>query len=132
IRLAERFGEGGGAFTFLSRLGHRSLAGSLSWPLIVGYVLTTAVYAFTFGHYLSNVIGGCGLLAVGIMATLAAVNVRGAGSATRHTGRANFTAAAWSWHHFLDISVYPDRLVVRAVNQDVRVFDEVEIAAGPT
>ena len=76
IRLAERFGEGGGAFTFLSRLSHRSLAGSLSWLLIAGYVLTTAVYAFTFGHYLSNVVGGGGLLAVGIMATLAAVNVR--------------------------------------------------------
>jgi len=58
--------------------------------------------------------------------------VSGAGSETRRTGREDFTAAAWSWHHFLDISVYPDRLVVRAVNQDVRVFDEVEIAAGPT
>lgn len=86
IRLAQRFGEGGGAFTFLSRLGHRSLAGSLSWLLIAGYVLTTAVYAFTFGHYLSNVLGGRGtlarLLAVGIMAALAAVNVRGVGDAS--------------------------------------------------
>jgi hypothetical protein len=53
--------------------------------------------------------------------------VSGAGSETRRTGRESFTAAAWSWHHFLDVSVYADRLVVRAVNQDLRVFDEVTI-----
>ena len=53
--------------------------------------------------------------------------VSGAGSETRRTGHAPFTAAAWSWHHFLDISIYRDRIVVRAVNQDVRVFDEVVI-----
>jgi amino acid transporter len=86
IQLAERFGEGGGAFTFLGKIGHPGVAGSLSWLLIAGYVLTTAVYAFTFGHYLSEVIGGGGLLArllsVGIMATLAAVNVRGVGDAS--------------------------------------------------
>lgn len=33
---AERFGGGGGALTFLSRLVHPSLAGSLSWLLIAG------------------------------------------------------------------------------------------------
>lgn len=86
IRLAERFGEGGGAFTFLSELGHRSLAGSLSWLLITGYVLTTAVYAFTFGHYLSELLGGGGLLArllaVSIMVAVAALNVRGVGDAS--------------------------------------------------
>lgn len=61
--------------------------------------------------------------------------VSGAGSETRRTGHQDFTAAAWSWHHFLDISIYADRLVVRAVNQDVRVFDEVTIRAeapGPS
>lgn len=58
--------------------------------------------------------------------------VSGAASETRRTGHEEFTAAAWSWHHFLDLSVYPDRLVVRAVNQDVRVFDETVITRGPT
>jgi 3',5'-cyclic AMP phosphodiesterase CpdA len=53
--------------------------------------------------------------------------VSGAGADTRRTGHDEFTAEAWSWHHFLDISVYPDRMVVRAVNQDERVFDEVTI-----
>ena len=52
--------------------------------------------------------------------------VSGAGSQTRRTDEAGFTAAAWSWHHFLDISI-DDRMVVRAVNQDGRVFDEVVI-----
>jgi len=83
VRLAAAFGEGGGAFTFLREVGHPTAAGSLSWVLIGGYVLTTAVYAFTFGHYLADVVGGNGLvargLAVGIMATLVAVNLRGVG-----------------------------------------------------
>jgi 3',5'-cyclic AMP phosphodiesterase CpdA len=57
--------------------------------------------------------------------------VSGAGSETRRTGHASFTAASWSWHHFLEISVHANRLVVRAVNQDVRVFDEISIAATP-
>lgn len=57
--------------------------------------------------------------------------VSGAGSETRRTGRDDFTVEAWSWHHFLDISVHAERLVVRAVNQDLRVFDEVTISARP-
>jgi amino acid transporter len=62
------------------------VAGSLAWLLVVGYVLTTTVYAFTFGHYLSEVLGGGGMLArflaVAVMATLAAVNVRGVSDAS--------------------------------------------------
>ena len=48
-------------------------------------------------------------------------------ASSRRTGREEFTAEAWSWHHFLDIGVYADHLFVRAVNQDLRVFDEVRI-----
>lgn len=55
--------------------------------------------------------------------------VSGAGAETRRTGEEEFTAAAWSWHHFVDIGIHADRLVVRAVNQDGRVFDEVVIPA---
>ncbi len=56
-KLASRFGEGGGAFTFLRRVNEEGLAGGLSWVLIAGYVLTNAVYAFTFGAYLGYVTG---------------------------------------------------------------------------
>jgi hypothetical protein len=54
-QLAEKFGEGGGAFTFLREMNREHLAGSLSWMLIFGYILTISVYAFTFGHYVAHV-----------------------------------------------------------------------------
>lgn len=41
--LSVRFGESGGAFLFLREIHHEGIAGSLSWVLIVGYVLTSAV-----------------------------------------------------------------------------------------
>jgi hypothetical protein len=50
--------------------------------------------------------------------------VSGAGAGTRRTGEKSFTAESFSWHHFLDIAAFDDRLVVRAVNQDGRVADE--------
>lgn len=57
----------------------------MSWVLIVGYVLTTSVYAYTFGAYVSHVVGGdalvARLLAVGIMLLLVGVNVVGVGEA---------------------------------------------------
>ena len=53
--------------------------------------------------------------------------VSGAGSNTRRTGRSSFTAKAVSWHHFVDLAVFPDHLLVRAVNQKDRVFDEFVI-----
>ncbi|MFN2124618.1 MAG: amino acid permease, partial [Candidatus Promineifilaceae bacterium] len=57
VKLAAHYGEGGGAFTFLREINARGFAGSLSWVLIAGYVLTNAVYAFTFGQYLAEVVG---------------------------------------------------------------------------
>lgn len=53
--------------------------------------------------------------------------VSGAGSGTRRTGEDDFTAVAYSWLHFLDLAVYPDRLVVRAVDAEERVMDEVTL-----
>jgi len=57
VRLATHYGEEGGAFTFLRKIDADGFAGSLSWVLIIGYVLTNAVYAFTFGQYLGHVVG---------------------------------------------------------------------------
>lgn len=86
VRLAAKYGESGGAFTFLRRMRADGFAGSLAWVLIVGYVLTNAVYAFTFGAYLGEVLGwgavGTRAAAVGIVGVFVALNLRGVGDAT--------------------------------------------------
>ena len=77
--LSARYGESGGAFLFLRKIHHEGIAGSLSWVLIVGYVLTLSVYAFTFGHYVGEVIGWNDLavraLAVGIILVLSLIHI---------------------------------------------------------
>lgn len=84
-RLSAKFGESGGAFIFLREIDQEGLAGSLSWVLIVGYVLTISVYAFTFGHYFGNAVGLSALLsriaALAIIGVLIFVNLQGAGQA---------------------------------------------------
>jgi amino acid transporter len=85
-RLARHYGEGGGAFTFLREIDEDGLAGSLSWVLLVGYVLTNAVYAFTFGQYLGHVVGlGAWfprLAAVAVVALFVVLNLTGVGEAS--------------------------------------------------
>lgn len=85
VKLAAHYGEGGGAFTFLREINAEGFAGSLSWVLIMGYVLTNAVYAFTFGQYLGHVVG-LGpwfprAAAVAILALFVGLNLRGVGEA---------------------------------------------------
>ncbi len=58
--------------------------------------------------------------------------VSGAASGTRRTGEADFTAVSFSWHHFLELGVFPDRLVGRAVNQEERVADTWTIPFRPS
>ncbi|MCB9896424.1 MAG: amino acid permease [Planctomycetes bacterium] len=84
-KLAAHFGEGGGAFTFLREIDAKGFAGSLSWVLVVGYVLTNAVYASTFGQYLGHV-AGLGpwfprAAAAAILVAFVALNLRGVGEA---------------------------------------------------
>ena len=85
-QLSMKYNEGGGAFTFLRKINHQGFAGSLSWILILGYILTMSVYAFTFGHYVAHVIGGENwlprVLAVTIIAILTLINLRGVGNAS--------------------------------------------------
>lgn len=85
VKLAAHYGEGGGAFTFLREINATGFAGSLSWVLIVGYVLTNAVYAFTFGQYLGHVVGlGAWfprVAGVAIVALFIGLNLRGVGEA---------------------------------------------------
>ena len=54
--------------------------------------------------------------------------VSGAASGSRRTGDEWFTARSFSWHHFVELAVFPQDLVVRAINQDRRVADEAIIA----
>jgi len=85
VKLAKHYGEGGGAFTFLREINANGFAGTLSWILIIGYVLTNAVYAFTFGEYLGHVVDlgpwFARLAAVAILALFVLLNLRGAGEA---------------------------------------------------
>jgi 3',5'-cyclic AMP phosphodiesterase CpdA len=53
--------------------------------------------------------------------------VSGAGGRTRGTGEEPFTVTSYAVYHFVDVNVFPDHLLVRAVDQDARVFDEFEI-----
>jgi amino acid transporter len=86
-QLALKYNEGGGAFTYLRKINHKGFAGSLSWILILGYVLTLSVYAFTFGHYVAHVFNvGSWLprvLAFAVITILTFVNLRGVGNASR-------------------------------------------------
>ncbi len=80
-RLALHSGRPGGPFTYLREEGHARPAAWVAWLLIVGYVFALAVYAFTFGHYLANVLGASDLVArlsgVGVLAAFLAINLRG-------------------------------------------------------
>jgi len=85
VKLAAHYQEGGGAFTFLQEINAEGFAGSLSWVLIVGYVLTNAVYVFTFGQYLGHVVD-IGpwfprVTGIAIMAIFIGLNLRGVGEA---------------------------------------------------
>jgi hypothetical protein len=50
--------------------------------------------------------------------------VSGGAATLRQTGRAEFTAAAASTYHFVELAVFVDRLELRAVDQQGRVFDQ--------
>ena len=83
VKLSAYYGEGGGAFTFLRKINADGFAGSLSWVLIIGYVLTNAVYAFTFGQYLGHVMElgpwFSRMAGIAIVALFIGLNLRGVG-----------------------------------------------------
>ena len=86
-QLSLKYKKSGGAFTFLNEINHEGMAGSLSWILIMGYILTMSVYAFTFGHYVAYVFDFGSwfprVLAFLIIGVLALVNLRGVGDSTK-------------------------------------------------
>ena len=62
VRLALTFRDDGASYTYLLRgWPHRPwIAGIEGWTVIVGYVGTLALYAFTFGAYGADLLGGAG------------------------------------------------------------------------
>lgn len=80
-QLTVKYAESGGAYTFLRENKKKGFAASLSWILILGYILTVSVYAFTFGHYVAHVfqLGSWfpRVLAFSIIAFLSWINLRG-------------------------------------------------------
>ena len=59
----------------------------MSWILIIGYILTISVYAFTFGHYVAHVFNLVSwfprVLAFSIIAALPLVNLRGVNNSSK-------------------------------------------------
>lgn len=80
VKLTAHYGKGGGAFIFLREINAKRSAGTLVWVLIAGYVLTNAVYAYTFGQYLGYVVGlgpwFARASAIAIMAVFIVINLR--------------------------------------------------------
>lgn len=79
--------EPGGSYSYLRSLGYYRLARWAAWVLLIGYTLTVAVYAFTFGAYAANALGtDAGWLppfcAVSVIAILTVINLMGATEAT--------------------------------------------------
>jgi amino acid transporter len=75
----------GGEVAFVEEAtGSKRIAGHLGWALVLGYIFTNGLYAFTFGHYLANVFGAPSWLspvaALSITAAILAVNLVGVGS----------------------------------------------------
>lgn len=79
--LSLRAGRSGGPFQYLHDVGATELGALTAWLLILGYVIALSVYAFTFGHYLANVLGATELVArvasVAVLVAFFGINLRG-------------------------------------------------------
>ena len=81
-------------------------------PLFERYGVQLVLSGHEHDYQRSEVIGGVTYV------------VTGAAAGTRRTGEAGFTAVSFSWHGYVELGVYSDRIVGRALNQDNRVADE--------
>jgi len=92
VRLALAYRSDGASFTYLEKAFPKKLwiAGVVGWTVVIGYVGTLALYAFTFGAYASHLFGietsalGRPLLSASSLLAFLAVNLVG----TKATGKA--------------------------------------------
>lgn len=85
IRLAMTFRSDGASFTYLEKAfpTQPNIAGAVGWVLIVGYIGTMALYAFTFGAYGADLLGTPQdhtvriVLSAGVLLFFMSVNLRG-------------------------------------------------------
>jgi amino acid transporter len=85
VKLALGFRDDGASFTYLDRAfpAHPNIAGIVGWTVVVGYIGTLALYAFTFGAYGAHLLGGSDSqgvrmgLSAGVLLFFMAVNLRG-------------------------------------------------------
>ncbi|NIA08268.1 MAG: amino acid permease [Nitrospiraceae bacterium] len=92
VRLGLHFHSDGGSFTYLEHaFRHPNIAGLGGWLLLVGYIGTLALYAYTFGVYGSVMLGDVAhgspvqhLLESGVLLTFLGVNLYGV-KAAGHT-----------------------------------------------
>lgn len=80
-RLTTKFDESGGEFIFMEHIAGVRFAGTISWFLILGYVFTISLYAYTFGAYSGRLFGlesGPNFwLGAGIVVLLTGLNLSG-------------------------------------------------------
>ena len=85
IRLALAFRRNGASYTYLRQAfpARPQVAAVVGWTVVVGYVGTLALYAFTFGAYVADLLGRSAsgptrlVLSAGVLVAFALVNLRG-------------------------------------------------------
>lgn len=90
-KLALAYRSDGASFTYLERAFPRrpAIAGITGWTVVVGYVGTLALYAFTFGAYAQHLLGltetpvSRVFLSLGILLFFMTINLLGAGAMGR-------------------------------------------------
>lgn len=86
-RLTVDYDEPGGSFSYVEKLAGRGAAGTVGWFLLMGYLFTNALYAYTFGAYGARLAGldsgWTPVLGAAIVVVLAAVNVAGVRTSAR-------------------------------------------------
>lgn len=86
VRLALTFCKDGASFTYLERAFPDKLyiAGISGWVIVIGYVGTLALYAFTFGAYATHLFGLEGsqlmrvIFSISVLAIFMTINILGA------------------------------------------------------